>query len=85
MLDDDFQQVQSRNLAFTVDHIIHENIRADQCVSIIGYPGDFMDRTTRLPIRRNALIAVPMGMVLRIIPTFSSMHECILGQAEVQS
>ena len=49
------------SLAFTRQHYIHDNITVDNKVRILGYPGDFVDRTSLFPVQRNALIASPYG------------------------
>ncbi|RBI63627.1 hypothetical protein DMJ13_03595 [halophilic archaeon] len=49
------------SLAFTREHYIHDNIVPDNNVTILGYPGDFADRSTFFPIKRNALISSPYG------------------------
>lgn len=80
------QQARSGSLAFTLDHIIHENLGVDQHVSIVGYPGDFHDRTTRFPVRRNALIASPYGTPFENRPYFltdARMHPGTSGSPVV--
>lgn len=58
------------SLAFTRQHYIHENINVDNRVAILGYPGDFVDRTTLFPVRRNALISSPYGLPFDENPFF---------------
>lgn len=83
---DDDGQPTSGSLAFTEDYFIHEGITADQRVSIIGYPGNFMDRSTIFPIRRNALIASPYGHNFEHMPIFltdARMHPGTSGSPVV--
>ena len=58
------------SLAFTRQHYIHENISVDNRVVILGYPGDFVDKTTLFPVRRNALISSPYGTRFNGSPFF---------------
>lgn len=83
---DEDTEVTSGSLAFTTEHFIHENVGVDQRVSIIGYPGDFMDRSTRLPVRRNALISSPYGYSFAGEPYFltdARMHPGTSGSPVV--
>lgn len=85
-VNDDSESLNSGSLAFTPDHFIHENIKVDQRVSIIGYPGDFVDRVTRFPVRRNALIASPYGIGFEENPYFvtdARMHPGTSGSPVV--
>ena len=85
-VNDDSKSLNSGSLAFTPDHFIHENIKVDQRVSIIGYPGDFIDRVTRFPVRRNALIASPYGIGFEKNPYFvtdARMHPGTSGSPVV--
>lgn len=58
------------SLAFTEHHIVPENLGIDQRVTIVGYPGDFMDYTTYFPVKRSALIASPYGVQFNGNPCF---------------
>jgi V8-like Glu-specific endopeptidase len=58
------------SLSFTRQHYIHQNIGVDNRVTILGYPGDFVDRTTLFPVKRNALIASPYGQPFSGNPYF---------------
>lgn len=58
------------SLAFTRQHYIHDNISIDNRVVILGYSGDFVDRTTLFPVRRNALISSPYGARFNRNPFF---------------
>jgi hypothetical protein len=83
---DDSEDLNSGSLAFTPDHFIHENIKIDQRVSVIGYPGDFVDKATRFPVRRNALIASPYGIWFEENPFFvtdARMHPGTSGSPVV--
>ena len=83
---DEESTVRSGNLAFTSDYFLHENVRPDQRVSLVGYPGDFMDSETRFPIRRNALIASPHGIGFENKPYFltdARMHPGTSGSPVV--
>lgn len=85
-VDNDSESLNSGSLAFTPDHFIHENIKVDQRVSIIGYPGDFVDRVTRFPVRRNALIASPYAIGFEENPYFltdARMHPGTSGSPVV--
>lgn len=65
------------SLAFTRQHYIHENVQVDNRVLILGYPGDFVDRTSLFPVQRNALIASPYGYPFdgnRYFVTDARMH-----------
>lgn len=90
-LDDLFSEqktINSGSLAFTPDYFIHGNVQVDQRVSIVGYPGDFMDRSTRLPVRRNALIASPYGYAFENRPFFltdARMHPGTSGSPVLMS
>lgn len=68
---------QTGSLAFTRQHFIHENEGVDNRVVILGYPGDFYDRSTLFPVQRNALIASPYGQPFNAMPYFvtdAKMH-----------
>ena len=83
---DENSKVRSGNLAFTPEYLIHENVQADQRVSIVGYPGDFFDRKTRFPIRRNALISTPYRVGFEGNPYFltdARMHPGTSGSPVV--
>ena len=85
-VNDDSESLNSGSFAFTPDHFIHKNIKVDQRVSIIGYPGDFVDRVTRFPVRRNALIASPYGIRFEENPYFvtdARMHPGTSGSPVV--
>ena len=78
----------SGNLAFTRDHYIHENITVDERVSIVGYPGNFTDRSTYFPVKRNALISSPYGVFFNNDPIFvtdARMHPGTSGSPVVMS
>ena len=64
------QNHKTGSLAFTRQHYIHENVGVDNRVIIIGYPGDFVDKTTLFPVRRNALISSPYGINFNGMPYF---------------
>lgn len=85
-VNEESKDINSGSLAFTPNHYIHENIQVDQRVSVIGYPGDFMDRSTRFPVRRNALISSPYGTPFANKPFFvtdARMHPGTSGSPVV--
>lgn len=58
------------SLAFTEDYFIPDAVTLNGSEAIVGYPGDFMDRTTFFPVRRNAVIASPYGIDFEDDPCF---------------
>lgn len=85
---DEETETHSGNFSFTPEHFLHENIGVEEHVSIIGYPGDFMDRSTRFPVRRNALISSPYGHGFESRPFFltdARMHPGTSGSPVVMS
>ncbi|MFC4989699.1 S1 family peptidase, partial [Saliphagus infecundisoli] len=85
-LEDEDQSPNSGSLAYTFDHFIHENVQPDQRVSVIGYPADFVDRSTWFPVRRNALISSPYGHPFEDRPFFvtdARMHPGTSGSPVV--
>jgi len=58
------------SLAFTEDYFIPDAVVLNGSEAIVGYPGDFMDRSTFFPVRRNAVIASPYGVDFADDPCF---------------
>jgi hypothetical protein len=79
-------QHKTGSLAFTTQHYLPDAIQVDNRVLILGYPGDFIDRTTFFPVRRNALIASPYGVNFNGWPFFvtdARMHPGTSGSPVV--